>query len=368
MAQRKLPDLSATQLIASGAATMVAAYGASYLGVYGTILGAAFMSVVSTAASVVGKHYLDQGKEQIKERAHLTGTDEDGRDPVEAARTATSTDATRAAGSPLTADAPVAGPGRPAGRAPAPGRLGGGDPNTTRVDDPSGRPVPGGDPNATRFDLPTLGDPNATRFDASGLDGLHVDRKPARTVVEEAVAGQSGGDVAHKASWQSAVDDTIVWARQRWKMLTASAVVVFVVVIGGITLYESVTDQTFGGVKGNGGTIGNVIRGQNEGAGDTRTHEPSRNPSDEPSTTGTPTPDGGSGAPDQPTTRPTDGPTEKPTESPSVSPTPTGEPTTTPTHEPSSGPSGGGAGQGGGGQNGGTTGKPGLQAPASGEN
>ncbi|RFU38797.1 hypothetical protein DZF91_25795, partial [Actinomadura logoneensis] len=105
MAQRKLPDLSATQLIASGAATMVAAYGASYLGVYGTIIGAAFMSVVSTAASVVGKHYLDQGTEQLKERAHLAAQEHEP-DPGEAARAATSAAATRAAGSPLTAEVP----------------------------------------------------------------------------------------------------------------------------------------------------------------------------------------------------------------------------------------------------------------------
>ncbi len=68
---RKLPDLSTTQLIASAVATAVAAFGASYLGVYGTIIGAALMSVISTAGSAVGKHYLDQGREQIKELSHL---------------------------------------------------------------------------------------------------------------------------------------------------------------------------------------------------------------------------------------------------------------------------------------------------------
>ncbi|WP_433335983.1 hypothetical protein [Spirillospora sp. CA-294931] len=68
--RRKLPDVSTTQLVASGLATAGAAVGASYLGVYGTIIGAAFMSVVSTAGAAIGQHYLDQGKEQIRTRAH----------------------------------------------------------------------------------------------------------------------------------------------------------------------------------------------------------------------------------------------------------------------------------------------------------
>ncbi|WP_026416804.1 hypothetical protein [Actinomadura oligospora] len=374
MAQRKLPDLSATQLIASGAATMVAAYGASYLGVYGTILGAAFMSVVSTAASVVGKHYLDQGKEQIRERTHPGLADEDGRDPGEAARTVTGADATRAAGSPLTANRPgitrvadtrVGGAaararaGSPAGWASAPGRRAGSDPDNTRVDD-----VPGRDPNATRIDLPTLGDPNATRFDGSVLDAARFGQSPAETVSDELVAETPahGDGPVPKASWQAAMDDALHWAKQRWRLLTASAVVVFVVVIGGITLYESVTDRTFGGVNGTGGTIGNVIRGQNEGTAETPAHEPSQKPTDEPTTPGTSNPDGGTGVTNEPTNTPSGGPSEQPSQTPTVPETPTQEPSGTPTQEPSSQPSGG---QGTGG---GATGKPGVQAPVPGAN
>ncbi|MEV5572798.1 hypothetical protein AB0L06_22355 [Spirillospora sp. NPDC052269] len=379
MAQRKLPDLSATQLIASGVATTVAAYGASYLGVYGTIVGAAFMSVVSTAASVVGKHYLDQGKEQIKERTHLMVPDDQELDPGEAARAATSAAATRAAGSPLTAnlpgatrvaDARVAGARAVAPTGRAPGHWAEGDPNYTRMDDLSGMAsVSGGDSNATRRDLPALGDPNATRFDASALDATHLDRSPAETVADEleAEALGHGEEAGAKASLQAALDDTLVWARQRWKMLSASAVVVFALVIGGITLYESVTDRTFGGVKGAGGTIGNVIRGQNEGHAEAPSHEPSQKPTDEPTDPATSTPDGGTGVTDGPTNQPSGRPTEQPSETPTTPSTPTQEPTDTPTHEPSSAPSGGqsGGGQGGGG---GAPGKTGVQAPVPGAN
>lgn len=64
------PELSATQLVASGLATVTATVGASYLGVAGTLWGAAFMSVASTAGVAVYKHYLEQGKEQIWEKTH----------------------------------------------------------------------------------------------------------------------------------------------------------------------------------------------------------------------------------------------------------------------------------------------------------
>ncbi|MEV4258953.1 hypothetical protein AB0J52_37835, partial [Spirillospora sp. NPDC049652] len=252
------------------------------------------------------------------------------------------------------------------GAAPS-GGWGGGDPNSTRLDDPSRRSAPGADPNATRLDPSALaGDPNATRFDASaleaarheaaGMDETRLDRPPAQAVADDLVA-EAGEEALRKASVKAALDDTLVWAQQRWKMLTASAVVVFAVVIGGITAYESFTDQTFGGVKGAGGTIGNVIRGQNEGTRHTPTHEPSRQPTDEPSAPGTTGPD--DKVTDRPTDQPTGGPSERPSESPSTGPTPTREPSGTPTNEPSSPPTGGG-GQTGGGP---ATGKPGLQAP-----
>lgn len=66
----RTPELSATQLAASGLATVTATVGASYLGVAGTLWGAAFMSVASTAGVAVYKHYLEEGKKQVWEKAH----------------------------------------------------------------------------------------------------------------------------------------------------------------------------------------------------------------------------------------------------------------------------------------------------------
>lgn len=136
---RKLPDVSTTQLIASAVATAAAALGASYLGVYGTIIGAALMSVISTAGSAVGKHYLDQGRDQIKELTHQQAAAR-RRDVAEgAADEATSADPTRTV-------------------------VWSGDPNATRFDSPFAGDS-GGDPNATRFDRPPGDDPSTTRLD-----------------------------------------------------------------------------------------------------------------------------------------------------------------------------------------------------------
>ncbi|QBI54746.1 ICP22 family protein [Streptomonospora litoralis] len=58
---RKRLDLSASQVVGGGVATMTAATAASYLGVYGTIIGAAVMSVISTAGTAVFSHWMQQG-------------------------------------------------------------------------------------------------------------------------------------------------------------------------------------------------------------------------------------------------------------------------------------------------------------------
>ncbi|MUL43548.1 hypothetical protein FZ103_20635 [Streptomonospora sp. PA3] len=59
--RRKRVDISASQLIGGGVATMAAATAASFLGVYGTVIGAAVMSVISTAGTAVVAHWMQQG-------------------------------------------------------------------------------------------------------------------------------------------------------------------------------------------------------------------------------------------------------------------------------------------------------------------
>lgn len=59
-------NLSGTQVIASVLATLSAAVAASYLGVAGTLVGAAVGSVVSTMGTEIYKHYLQRSQERLR--------------------------------------------------------------------------------------------------------------------------------------------------------------------------------------------------------------------------------------------------------------------------------------------------------------
>ncbi|MEU5994450.1 hypothetical protein ABZ806_36220 [Spirillospora sp. NPDC047418] len=309
---RKLPDLSTTQLIASAVATGVAALGASYLGVYGTIIGAALMSVISTAGSAVGKHYLDQGRDQIKELTHLQSAVRRRTAAEGAADEATSADPTRTV-------------------------VWSGDPNATRFD------VPSGDPNATRLD--PGGDPGATRLDP-------VD------AVAGSLAGAAGEDAVRQVVRRTAWQNTVAWARAHWVKLAVSSAAVFAIVIGGITAYEAATGEPIGGGGKRGLTVTNVVDG-----GGQRDGTPSHNPSDGPTEPGvTPSQEPTDGTPStEPTTpapQPTDGPTGQPPEQPTTT-----VPTTPETPAPTGGPQDGGQDGGSGGGQGGEGGQP-PQTPA----
>jgi hypothetical protein len=65
MPGQRRPELSVTQLIAGAGATVTATVAASYFGVGGTLIGAAAVSVLSTAGAAVYQHFLDRGKQQI---------------------------------------------------------------------------------------------------------------------------------------------------------------------------------------------------------------------------------------------------------------------------------------------------------------
>ncbi|WP_242906361.1 hypothetical protein [Actinomadura terrae] len=294
----KLPDLSTTQLIASGMATLAAAVGASFLGVYGTILGAAFMSVASTAGSAVCKHYLDQGREQIKDLTHLQASAERKDAAQDAAARAVDADPTRT--------------------------VVWSDPNATRMDlDVNAVRRNLGDPNATRMDPnAAYPDPNATRMD------------PSQAVAGD-LAGLAGEDAVREVARRSALESTTAWAKQRWVALVVSSAVVFAIVLGGITLFEAASGSPIGN-KGNGLTVTKVLGGNGGGDGG-RTDE---TPSDGPSGRETPSSEEPSGGPsgetpstgkpstgtstDEPVPPKTERPTDKPTTTVPTTPTPSG--------------------------------------------
>ncbi|MFC4052162.1 hypothetical protein ACFOY4_20960 [Actinomadura syzygii] len=325
---RKLPDLSTTQLIASAAATGVAALGASYLGVYGTIIGAALMSVISTAGSAVGKHYLDQGREQLKELSHVQAAVRRRDAADHAAEAATSADPTRTVAWPRHAAGlgfPFQG-GDPSATRRGPSFQGGGDPNATRLDPSFG----GGDPNATRFD-PMLGggDPNATSLDP-------VD------AVAGSLAEEAGEEAVREVVRRSALQSTVEWAKAHWVKLVVSSAAVFAIVIGGITLYEATTGQPIG-KSDKGLTVTNVLGGNGGGKQDDTPTPTRTDNTTEPSGTPTGTPTGGAPSTQQTTpggqqpTGPTETPTQQEPTGRPTTPTPTAPSTPAPTENPQDG-------------------------------
>lgn len=59
-------DLSVTQVVGAGVATLTAATAASYLNVYGTVIGTAVMAVLSTSATPVIQHWITRSGERAK--------------------------------------------------------------------------------------------------------------------------------------------------------------------------------------------------------------------------------------------------------------------------------------------------------------
>ncbi|MGA8455900.1 MAG: hypothetical protein WB800_10890, partial [Streptosporangiaceae bacterium] len=69
-------DLSATQVIASLLAAVTGAIAASTLGIAGTIIGTAVMSVASTAVASIYKHYIARSRERLRKAAEAARASE----------------------------------------------------------------------------------------------------------------------------------------------------------------------------------------------------------------------------------------------------------------------------------------------------
>ncbi|GAB2523399.1 ICP22 family protein [Nocardiopsis aegyptia] len=111
-------DLSLSQVAGAGAATLTAATAASYLNVYGTVIGAAVIAILSTVASPLLQHWFSRGGEQARQLAGRVRAGDAA--PAAASSTraargaAVPVDATRTMALPVVGDGP--GPGGPDGR------------------------------------------------------------------------------------------------------------------------------------------------------------------------------------------------------------------------------------------------------------
>ncbi|HZB34185.1 MAG TPA: hypothetical protein VE465_28745 [Streptosporangiaceae bacterium] len=293
MSERGRPDLSPTQLVAGGLATATATVATSYLGVAGTLIGAAFMSVVTTAGAAVYQHYLDRGKRRYvtlvttESRHHVAGR------PGEPAESR---------GEP----AATANPANPANPAEA-----GKSAEPTRKEPAEAEPA-----GSTR---------PAKSAESAESAGSTRPAESAESTDETAQLKESAApppDGAH---------DTIAQPRRpRWYVLAGAALAIFAVVIGGITLVEALANKPVSAMLGKSDRSGTSLGETFGDGGSAPTRQPvvpSSTAPASPSTTATAT-----ATPSRVSSRPTTAPVPPP-ESPSLpsAPATTRPPAPTPT-------------------------------------
>lgn len=295
--QSKRIDLSLTQVLGSAVATVVAAFLAGQLGVYGTFIGAGVVSLVATSGGPIFQHLFRRTGEQIKEatvQAKPRTRQLPVRDPAPGWKDEPQHGATNSVppGQAPSLDGPAEGE-RDGDTAPpdqvqlldtslltqmlpqagAPGTPGRGTP---------GRGTPGeGQDDATRV-LRVPGGDDATRV--------------LRTVEQRPAAGPGDpGGPEDDEEFSAATTHGTRW--RGWRRTLLPALIVFVIAIGGITVYEAASGNSFSGGKGT--SISHVFRHSGSSGGG----------SDSPSVT--PSPSGSSDG-DDGSTGPQDGDKEKP--------------------------------------------------------
>jgi len=304
-------DISATQVIASLLAAVTGAIAASTLGVTGTIIGTAVMSVASTAIAGLYKHYIGRSRERLRKAAEAARASERAAAfrsrhgtaaGAHAATRTTVTNATRATATNAAADADKTQvlPAVAATRH-----------RWQEADRANGVSRPG---DATR-----------TADEAADATGAELAGAPWASDAVAGNAGQpaGGGDEsgphdANGAGPAKQAPDRPLWRRPL--AMAGIAVGIFLLAMAGITAIEAVAgkplDALVGGKHTSGTTIGNLVGGN---ATHTTSHHGGPAPVPTPSSTPTPSPS------------PTPSVSPSPTTSPTPTPTPSGTPSATPT-------------------------------------
>jgi len=295
--------LSGTQVIASVLATLTGAIAASYLGVAGTLIGAALGSIASTMGTEVYRHYLLRSQQGLKSAGEMLYQRSTGAHTA-AQPSAAEHPASQPSGPPASGRR-LAQPGQeqetvtwrqpyPAETGPIPElaalRRNG---QTARWADgggPDGRPGPGGSASTRAGGQVGGGEPG------SGAP----------------VAGPGPGRGGH---WWDRI------SRRQWLVYGGIMAGAFVVVIAAITVFELSVGKPVNalvwGKHGSGTTVGNVVGGHSS-PNRARHPGPTGRPSAQPSSAGSPSP-AGSSSPSSPAPTPTTSGPVTPTPTPTTS-------------------------------------------------
>jgi hypothetical protein len=267
-------DLSTNHVVASALATITAAVLASYVGVAGTLIGAAVGSAASTVGTAIYRYYLGRTGETLRSAAHA------------ARQVRLQHQAGRADPGPQ-----VTGPASP-------------EQSTGSVSWPSEAHFPLGQGRSALGETRVIAAP--------GPEDTEAGLPPHGPRDELAVPASTTGP-----PWR------------RWPVMAGVAAALFAVTIGGITLVESLTGKPVSTIvwqkPGSGTSVGDVVGGGNQSSPrPSSTPTPSHSPTSSPSSptrtpTTSPSPTVRSGQP-SPTTSPPPSPTSS-TAQPTAAPT-----------------------------------------------
>ena len=307
MSGRRGLNLSAAQVIASVLATLSAAVAASFLGVAGTLVGAAVGSVVSTMGTEIYKHYLQRSEERLRSAGQVlyhsaarTGTGSTGAQTAAASggrhaahtagQQATTQDLGRSGGAsqaPANQDTAVwdrrqyGTPRDPRETQTIPGSA------TQWAGTANGGASHGGSPNGGS---PNGGSPNG--WDGSGTSaGQHAHG----SITPEGADGDAAG---HGTVWAAITSFFSSLTRRQWLTYGGIAAVFFIIVIAGIIVVQLAV-----GRPPLSSPVGHTSRQQHQTThpsgtpSATPTGSASASPTSSASTSGTPTPTSGTPSP-----------------------------------------------------------------------
>ncbi|NLU65751.1 hypothetical protein [Streptomyces sp. HNM0574] len=296
-------DVSFAQVAGSAVAAVIAALLAGRMGVYGTFIGAGVVSVVATTGGPLFQHFFSRTGEQIKDktvqaqprvrkvtlRERTTGK--------RGGKVVTTVEARPEATAPVPAPVPGDDATRLLPRA-VPGARGAEQDDRTRQLRPGA--ISQGDTERTQLLassdvtqlLRTAEDPDRTRKLTAAGTGNGTGAQDGTGAGDP--SGDGEADVVLPAEDEEFTEGTTHGTRWRgWRRTLIPTVIVFAVAIGGITLYEVITQNNVSGGKGT--SISNLFHsGSSQGADEDgeRSTDPAPRP-EQSGPTGEPTPETG---------------------------------------------------------------------------
>ena len=246
-------DLSSTQVIASVLATLTGAVAASYLGVGGTLFGAAVGSLASTMGTEIYKHYLGRSQDKLRQAAMVKAwATNHGQHSATNSRAANNSAASQASQASV---ASQASQGSAVTREEAAARYGRYRAASAQNDEAT-QILP-----AQRASAQASAAPNGTAPNGTAPD----------TVTQASAAPHGNGALDRDHAQDSRTDDSsglTAWLGQRrWLAYSGAAAACFAVVVAAITVFELGVGKPLEAVvwhrKASGTSVGDAVAGHN---------------------------------------------------------------------------------------------------------